>query len=147
MYLIVERLSMGRHPGKLLDAAPYQYKTNDQANLLGSTLFLYLAHLLSLRQRRRTELSTLYEPLSDSSTYRDSRGRQHAFGHGDSQPPREAVTGTHRARAGSNVWDEASDADPTEMGRRSEVFEIGGEDDDEDDTRRRGDRDNASSLV
>lgn len=119
-----------------------------QANLLGSTVFLYLAHLLSQRQRRRNELSALYQPLSDSSTYRDARGREHAFG-GDYQPPREVVVGTHRARAGSNVWDEASDADPAETGRPSEVFEIGGEEDEDDrrDERRGGERDDAADLV
>ena len=110
-----------------------------QANLLGSTLFLYLAHLLSQRQRRRRELSTLYQPLSGhhSSTYRDARGREHAyeFGNGESQPPRETrlqnQTQNQRPRAGStNVWDEASDAG--DEGRHSELFEIGDEDDGED---------------
>lgn len=110
-----------------------------QANLLGSTLFLYLAHLLAKRHRRRTELSTLYQPLSDSSIYRDARGREHAFESGDAQPPRETGIGIQRARAGSNtnVWDEASDAG--DDGRRGELFEIGGDDDEEDvdDGRRR----------
>ncbi|EIW69825.1 hypothetical protein TREMEDRAFT_17930, partial [Tremella mesenterica DSM 1558] len=51
---------------------------NSQANLLGSTLFLYLAHILHRRSRRRSERQALYQPL-DSSTYRDAQGREHTF--------------------------------------------------------------------
>jgi len=101
-------------------------KADIQANLSGSTLFLYLAHLLDTRQRRRNELSSVYQPLSDASTYRDARGREHAFG--DSQPPRENAP--HRIRAGSNAWDEGSEADEE---RRAGTFQIG---DDEEDRRR-----------
>ena len=79
-----------------------QAQANIQANLTGSTLFLYFAHLLSSRQQLRSELSSVYQPL-DSSTYRDARGREHAFD--DAQPPRE----TYRGRAGSNAWDEGSE--------------------------------------
>ena len=100
-----------------------QAQANIQANLTGSTLFLYLAHLLSSRQQRRSELSSVYQPL-DSSTYRDARGREHAFD--DAQPPRE----THRGRAGSNAWDEGS-----EMGDEPRsTFQIG--EDEEGDRRR-----------
>jgi len=52
------------------------------ANLLGSTLFLYLAILLRKRARRRAEISELYQPLSahEGASYRDAQGRTHAFG-------------------------------------------------------------------
>ncbi|OCF43657.1 hypothetical protein I317_02549 [Kwoniella heveanensis CBS 569] len=51
------------------------------ANLLGSTLFLYLAHLAHKRHLRKLELSSLYQPLSvqSSQTYRDAQGRSHRF--------------------------------------------------------------------
>ena len=88
---------MGRYRRKYTRFSPDQ--ADIQANLTGSTLFLYLAHLLSSRQQRRSELSSVYQPL-DSSTYRDARGREHAFD--DAQPPR-------RGRAGSNAWDEGSE--------------------------------------
>jgi hypothetical protein len=103
-------------------------QANIQANLLGSTLFLYLAHLLSNRQRRRNELSSVYQPLADSTTYRDSRGREHAFNH-DAQPPRET-----RPRAGSNAWDEGSEAGDERRG----AFQLG-DDEDEGDRRRTAD--------
>ncbi|GFZ48239.1 hypothetical protein JCM24511_05987 [Saitozyma sp. JCM 24511] len=95
------------------------------ANLLGCTVFLYLAHMLHQRHRRRTEISTLYEPLS-SSTYRDAQGREHAFGDTSSPTRGEGGVGagagagganrslrgySARGRQGSNVWDDAdSDA-------------------------------------
>lgn len=112
---------------------------DNQANLLGSALFLYLAHLLALRQRRRTEISSVYQPLSDSSTYRDAQGREHAFGYGE-QPPREAGgTPGQRTRAGSNAWDEGSEAGDDRI-QSASAFEIGGDDDeDEGRNRRRGD--------
>jgi len=71
----------------------------------------------------------VYQPLSDSTTYRDSRGREHAFDH-DAQPPRET-----RPRAGSNAWDEGSEAGDE---RRVGAFQLG-DDDDEGDRRRTGD--------
>ena len=120
---------MGRHPGMSTFCLTQGSRTGEayiQANLSGSTLFLYLAHLLDTRQRRRNELSSVYQPLSDASTYRDARGREHAFG--DSQPPRENAP--HRIRAGSNAWDEGSEADEE---RRAGTFQIG---DDEEDRRR-----------
>jgi hypothetical protein len=95
----------------------------NQANLLGCTVFLYLAHMLHQRHQRRTEISTLYEPLS-SSTYRDAQGREHAFGDTSSPTRGDGAGGagggganrslrgySARGRQGSNVWDDAdSDA-------------------------------------
>lgn len=128
-----ELMSSGRHSNGVISwYVPFIRKTqpaDNQANLTGSTLFLYLAHLLSSRQRRRNELSSVYQPL-DSSTYRDARGREHAFG--DAQPPREA----HRGRAGSNAWDEGSEAGD-ERREGVSAFQIG--DDEEGDRRRVGD--------
>nr|XP_018259898.1 uncharacterized protein I303_07970 [Kwoniella dejecticola CBS 10117]OBR82056.1 hypothetical protein I303_07970 [Kwoniella dejecticola CBS 10117] len=95
------------------------------ANLLGSTLFLYLAHLLHQRNIRKMELSSLYQPLNaqTASSYRDAQGRRHQFnnnvdvgvdvdGNSSDQPPRENVyssTNSNRPREGSGVWDEESD--------------------------------------
>ncbi|WRT70547.1 uncharacterized protein IL334_007545 [Kwoniella shivajii] len=117
------------------------------ANLCGSTLFLYLAHLLHQRNLRKMELSSLYQPLSvhGSSTYRDAQGRQHMFpssssvpesasgGQGEEgTPPRE----NRREREGSGVWDEDSDfgRSSQETARGAEtntVFELGDYDDDD----------------
>nr|XP_031860203.1 uncharacterized protein CI109_004335 [Kwoniella shandongensis]KAA5527275.1 hypothetical protein CI109_004335 [Kwoniella shandongensis] len=102
------------------------------ANLFGSTVFLYLAHLAATRIRKRQELSTLYQPLSaqSTSTYRDAQGRQHAFpssaddqasnGGGDMSPDGGRVGG--RGREGSGVWDDDSD-----LGRGSDDTARGGE--------------------
>jgi hypothetical protein len=45
-----------------------------QANLLGSSLSLYLAHTLKQKNRRRYEISRLYQPISSSSGFH-SRAR------------------------------------------------------------------------
>ncbi|KAK8850407.1 hypothetical protein IAR55_004325 [Kwoniella newhampshirensis] len=130
------------------------------ANLLGSTLFLYLAHLAHTRLRKRQELSTLYQPLSaqSSSTYRDAQGRQHAFsataqeydepsnGHGSGAIDAENRE-SGRGREGSGVWDDESDlgrgSDDTARGGNSGSGGYGGvsvpvfsiEDDDNDDVK------------
>lgn len=51
------------------------------ANLLGSSLFLYIGVLLRRRARRRSEIAELYQPLSavQGASYRDAQGRTHAF--------------------------------------------------------------------
>lgn len=51
------------------------------ANLCGSTLFLYAAHVLAQHRRRRNEIAELYTPLSAhaGASYRDAQGRTHAF--------------------------------------------------------------------
>ncbi|KAK1922952.1 hypothetical protein DB88DRAFT_440618 [Papiliotrema laurentii] len=104
------------------------------ANLVGSALFLYAAHLLHLRFRKRAELSSLYQPLSihNSSTYRDAQGRQHAFDAGQPLPETPDRGPTRHARSGSNVWEADSDARTSiEDGRAGQtMFDIG---DDEDD--------------
>ncbi|WVR08467.1 hypothetical protein IAU60_005522 [Kwoniella sp. DSM 27419] len=131
------------------------------ANLLGSTVFLYLAHLADKRHQRRLELSSLYQPLSEhsSSTYRDAQGRSHAFqrepGH---QPPRlddasapapgQGATvgpGTvygRRERGNSEVWESDSDLDRSSQDTArghgttpagTQLFALG--DDDEEDGR------------
>ncbi|WWC92138.1 uncharacterized protein L201_007092 [Kwoniella dendrophila CBS 6074] len=95
------------------------------ANLSGSTIFLYFAHLLHKRQIRKLELSNLYQPLNEhnSSTYRDAQGRRHQFNtntdietdQNQNQPPREELLYSNtrereRERQGSEVWnDEDSD--------------------------------------
>ena len=114
------------------------------ANLLGASLFIYLAHLLHLRSRKRQELSSLYQPLSShhSSTYRDAQGRQHAFdgARPSSNEGERAQYG--RDRSSSNVWEEESEGRASEEEPRNEsVFDIGDEDDELDQ------RDRGSSLV
>ncbi|ORX41171.1 hypothetical protein BD324DRAFT_678553 [Kockovaella imperatae] len=113
------------------------------ANLLGSSLFLYLAHLLHARSRKRMEISTLYQPLS-SHVYRDAQGRQHTFdasptSHSPAQPssvrPPSPQQGPYRhQRQGSNVWDEGSEAGRSSVEdlsrdttRGTKVFDIGDE--------------------
>ncbi|WVQ85883.1 hypothetical protein IAT38_008051 [Cryptococcus sp. DSM 104549] len=116
------------------------------ANLLGSTLFLYLAHLAYSRHLKRQELSSLYQPLSaqSSATYRDAQGREHAFssaGGGSGGEAGTPLTGGAaggsggRERGGSGVWDEESDEggrgseETARGGGRSAVFGIGDEED------------------
>ncbi|TXT06100.1 hypothetical protein VHUM_03573 [Vanrija humicola] len=99
------------------------------ANLLGSTGFLYLAHVLDKRNRRRAELAQLYQPLSASAgaSYRDAQGRTHAFA-----PATAGAAGgialtdadieaaheyEHRT---SNVWDD--EVDDAELG--NDVFAL-----------------------
>lgn len=110
------------------------------ANLLGASLFIYLAHLLHLRSRKRQELSSLYQPLSShhTSTYRDAQGRQHAFdGAGLSDENDERGPYRH-TRQGSNVWEADSEARTSEERMRGEaVFDIGDEDDEPDKLDRR----------
>ena len=87
------------------------------ANLLGCTAFLYAAHLLHIRSRKRLEISSLYQPLS-THTYRDAQGRQHSFEPSSpstpSQHTRQTTGRTHgpyrHQRQGSSVWDEESEA-------------------------------------
>ncbi|WWC98737.1 hypothetical protein V866_005630 [Kwoniella sp. B9012] len=111
------------------------------ANLLGSTLFLYLAHLAYQRNQRKLELSSLYQPLTEqnSSTYRDAQGRRHQFNvpsatdADEDQPPREVYSGgVNRQRQGSNVWDDESDLDRSsqDTARGGGMFQLGEEDDD-----------------
>ncbi|WVF68022.1 hypothetical protein IAT40_002784 [Kwoniella sp. CBS 6097] len=110
------------------------------ANLFGSTLFLYLAHLAHKRHLRKLELSSLYQPLSvqSSLTYRDAQGRSHRFNNNtddeeadstnranfDAERRAPAVY-THghghghghggRDRSGSEIWESDSD-----LGRSSQ---------------------------
>jgi hypothetical protein len=101
------------------------------ANLFGSSLFLYAAHLLHLRSRKRQELSSLYQPLSaqNSATYRDAQGRQHAFNGG--QPTPEQLRNGRHARSGSNVWEADSEAGNSGDERNHTIFGLGDEDDDD----------------
>ncbi|KAK4688274.1 hypothetical protein P7C73_g1832, partial [Tremellales sp. Uapishka_1] len=107
------------------------------ANLLGSLTFLYLAHLLYQRSRRRSELSTLYQPISvqSSATYRDAQGRQHPFNSSNPLPTIPEGTPTNTNRKGSDVWDEYDEsgdesgrpADGGESEGSREVFSLGEE--------------------
>ncbi|KAI9633620.1 uncharacterized protein MKK02DRAFT_38278 [Dioszegia hungarica] len=99
------------------------FQTGDiLSNLLGSTLFLYLAHLLHQRHRRKSEISSLYQPLS-SASYRDAQGREHLFSPSGSSPAQAQKS--RPGRQGSNVWD---DEDSDGEGRAG-AFEIGDEED------------------
>lgn len=75
-------MTLNLSPSSPLQAAYTQWKKfqfgDIVANLAGSTVFLYLAHLLHTRARRRSEIADLYQPLP-SHTYRDAQGRTHAF--------------------------------------------------------------------
>lgn len=111
------------------------------ANLLGASLFLYLANFVYRRNRRRSEISSLYQPLS-SSTYRDAQGRTHTFGGATDaqlQPAGQGRGVGMPARHGSNPWDEGDDSDAGSprlesgfgalgLGRGQELFGIGDED-------------------
>lgn len=80
-----------------------QYKTfqwgDIAANLLGATLFTYIAHLMSVRARRRSEIRELYQPLQASS-YRDAQGRVHLF---DRDVEAGELSDEER---GGGVWDD-----------------------------------------
>ncbi|OXB39403.1 hypothetical protein J007_00771 [Cryptococcus neoformans] len=101
------------------------------SNLVGSSVFLYLAHLAHNRHLRKQEISSLYEPLSAGGVgrYRDAQGREHAFdvpsssgggsGSGGGHTPR----GVSYANAGAGgdewrgqrgtgtIWDEESESE------------------------------------
>ncbi|EAL22949.1 hypothetical protein CNBA7170 [Cryptococcus deneoformans B-3501A] len=106
------------------------------ANLIGSSVFLYLAHLAHKRHLRKQEISSLYEPLSAGGVgrYRDAQGREHAFdvpsssgggsGSGGGRTPR----GVSYANAGAGgdewrgqrgrgtIWDEESESESVGRG-------------------------------
>ncbi|WOO79485.1 putative protein [Vanrija pseudolonga] len=101
------------------------------ANLLGSTAFLYLAHLLDKRNRRRAELAQLYQPLSASASasYRDAQGRTHAFapaaagaaaGAGIALTDADVEAAHEYEHRTSNVWDD--EVDDAELG--NDVFAL-----------------------
>lgn len=98
------------------------------ANLLGATLFTYIAHLMSVRARRRSEIRELYQPLQASS-YRDAQGRVHLF-------DRDVEAGEmdeEESRRGS-VWDDTVSEHELRLSgeRQAEAaFALGDEDDDE----------------
>jgi hypothetical protein len=99
------------------------FQTGDiLSNLLGSTLFLYLAHLLHQRHRRKSEISSLYQPLS-SASYRDAQGREHLFSPSGSSPAQAQKS--RPGRQSSNVWDD----EDSDVEGRAGAFEIGDEED------------------
>ncbi|GMK54487.1 hypothetical protein CspeluHIS016_0110730 [Cutaneotrichosporon spelunceum] len=94
------------------------------ANLLGATVFLYIAHLLHTRARRRSEIADLYQPLP-SHSYRDAQGRTHAFAPapgGDVAAVELVEAEGHDTRdARNDVWDdEIDDLEP----RGNSVFKL-----------------------
>ncbi|BEI85560.1 hypothetical protein CcaverHIS002_0509610 [Cutaneotrichosporon cavernicola] len=97
------------------------------ANLLGTTVFLYLAHLLHSRARRRSEIADLYQPLP-SHSYRDAQGRTHAFapaaaagGAGAVAVELEETEGHDTRDVHNDVWDdEIDDLGP----RENSVFKL-----------------------
>lgn len=99
------------------------------ANLSGATIFLYLAHLLHTRARRRSEIADLYQPLP-SHSYRDAQGRTHAFAPaagGAAAGAAGAVeleeTEGHDTRDVRNdVWDD--EMDDLDDARENTVFKI-----------------------
>ncbi|KAL7422669.1 hypothetical protein Q5752_001960 [Cryptotrichosporon argae] len=111
------------------------------ANLTGSLAFLYLAHTLHRRARRRAELSTLYRPLNAAS-YRDAQGRMHPWDAGSGGRSRDALSGEGGIRldpgarrletvhgAEGDVWDDESegegegDGEGADSGRRPDRAE------------------------
>ena len=130
------------------------FQTGDiVANLLGASLFLYLAVLLNRRIRRRQEIALLYQPLgadsSDAHAHAQSRGgAAGAWSYGDYEYDAGADETTDgRYRRGESVWDVEDDEDEhaadsrgatgpaagqrksAEQGRGNELFAIGDEDD------------------
>ncbi|ODN82729.1 hypothetical protein L202_01013 [Cryptococcus amylolentus CBS 6039] len=83
------------------------------SNLLGSSLFLYLAHLAHLRHLKKQEILSLYQPLSAGGVgrYRDAQGREHRF-EGAASPVQEtsSAAGVGGGRGSQGViWDEESE--------------------------------------
>lgn len=111
-----------------------QYKTfqlsDIAANLLGSALFTYIAHLMSVRARRRSEIRELYQPLQ-SSSYRDAQGRVHLF---DRDVEAGYASDEAEPAAGGGVWDDTLSERFSIDDRGAQAsFALGGEDDDDDD--------------
>lgn len=70
--------------------------------------------LLRRRARRRSEIASLYQPLSayENASYRDAQGRLHAFAPASAAAGGIALTGEDELSAPSNrndVWDDEVD--------------------------------------
>ncbi|WVQ70524.1 hypothetical protein IAR50_000043 [Cryptococcus sp. DSM 104548] len=80
------------------------------SNLLGSSLFLYLAHLAHLRHLKKQEILSLYQPLSagGAGRYRDAQGREHRFEGAASSPVQDTARPGGRGSQGV-IWDEESE--------------------------------------
>ncbi|WVO17545.1 hypothetical protein L204_105240 [Cryptococcus depauperatus] len=78
------------------------------SNLLGSSLFLYFAHLAYQQHLKRQEIHSLYEPLSaqGAGRYRDAQGREHAF----DAPTSNTTLSGQQWQQRATVWDEGSDS-------------------------------------
>lgn len=112
---------------------PYkEFQTGDvAANLLGSTLGLYIAYYLERYYRHRREISRLYRPLDDTAPSDDEddvEGTQLLPTHylpSTSRSPKDSrakKTDVGRIHLG-DVWDE-----------REELFDIGDDSEPEDDS-------------
>jgi hypothetical protein len=125
-------------PGPLVDKQWKTFQWGDiLANLLGSSLFLYLAVLLNRRIRRRQEIALLYQPLGPSS--RPGAGARGAYAHEYGEYDIDESDERHAAHG--NVWDVEDDmndvdvrvqpsAGPgrnTDLRRGEELFTIGDE--------------------
>ncbi|KAI0779363.1 hypothetical protein C8Q74DRAFT_1258640 [Fomes fomentarius] len=122
---------------------PYkEFQVGDvAANLLGSTLGLYVAYHLERYYRHRREISRLYRPLdteyvsSDDEDDSESGGTQLLPIHNQPRTPhdpnksssRPSRTGPPKSTRLSDVWDE-----------REELFDIGEESEDDDEPRTGG---------
>ena len=110
------------------------------ANLLGSSLFLYLAVLLNRRIRRRQEIALLYQPLGAASSGDPIQRGAYAYEYDEYSEDQPATYGDRGGH--SNVWDVEDDEDEvdararpgagqrrsTEAGRGAQLFSIGDQD-------------------
>ncbi|KAI0368351.1 hypothetical protein BV20DRAFT_928782, partial [Pilatotrama ljubarskyi] len=115
---------------------PYkEFQVGDvAANLLGSTLGLYVAYHLERYYRHRREISRLYQPLDPEAVSEDEEdsdiyGTQLLPLHYEPRTPRTPfkpgrATAAPKAARIADVWDE-----------REELFDIGDESEDEDEAR------------
>ncbi|KAI0746009.1 hypothetical protein C8Q76DRAFT_705724 [Earliella scabrosa] len=121
---------------------PYkEFQVGDvAANLLGSSLGLWIAYHLERYYRHRREIARLYRPLDTEALPSDDEDEDEADGtqllplHHQPSTPRTLTKPSRPSRPGppkatrlSDVWDE-----------REELFDIGDESDEEDDPRTAG---------
>lgn len=106
---------LSRARKSLTDGVATSFDSNIQANLLGSSLGLYISRTLAQRRRHRRELATLYQPLDDLDLSDEEEM--------DESPEMLESPQDRRTRAKeNNVWDDAE----------SEIFSLGGDEGSDD---------------
>lgn len=121
--------------------ANIQYKTfqwgDIAANLLGATLFTYIAHLMSVRARRRSEIRELYQPLQASS-YRDAQGRVHLFDR-DVEAGEGGFSDDEAGGTRGGVWDDTVSEHELRLSgdNTAAAFALGDEDEEDEPPRKK----------